>query len=77
MSGGQPVDVAALAAGTIVVDDSFPRAFDDDAARERMERVGDVLLVGGGALDVGPLARRSPFEGADAVRARFGDRWQR
>ncbi|MDP2312888.1 MAG: AMP-binding protein [Pseudomonadota bacterium] len=74
-SGGVALDVARLRPGTIVVDDSFPRAFDDTLARRRMETQLDVLLVGGGQLDAGPLTRRSPFPGADALRARFGARW--
>ncbi|MDO9280725.1 MAG: energy-coupling factor ABC transporter permease, partial [Pseudomonadota bacterium] len=74
-SGGIALDVAALRPGTVVIDDSFPRAFDDTAARARMETHHDVLLVGGGLLDAGPLDRRSPFPGAAALRARYGARW--
>jgi amino acid adenylation domain-containing protein len=74
-SGGRALDVDALAPGTLVVDDSFPRAFDDDAAWRRMEERGDVLLTGGGMLDVGPLERRSPFAQAEAVRAGLPVRW--
>jgi hypothetical protein len=74
-SGGVALDVSALRPGTVVIDDSFPRAFDDRAGRARMEGARDVLLVGGGMLDAGPLDRRSPFPGADALRARFGARW--
>ena len=74
-SGGRALEVGALAAGTIVVDDSFPQAFDADAARARMERSRDVLLLGGGMLDVGPLLRRSPFPQAQALRVLYGARW--
>ncbi len=74
-SGGRALNVAALAPGTLVVDDSFPRAFDDEAAWERMENAADVLLVGGGMLDAGPLLRNSPFPRAPALRARYGARW--
>ena len=74
-SGGQALEVERLRPGTVVVDDSFPRAFDDATARLRMETVGDVLLVGGGLLDVGHLERSSPFPQAAALRARFGARW--
>ncbi len=74
-SGGRAIEVEALAAGTIVVDDSFPRAFDEAAARTRMERRGDVLLLGGGLLDAGPLQRHSPFPQAAALRAQYGARW--
>jgi predicted amino acid dehydrogenase len=74
-SGGRVLDVSALAPGTVVIDDSFPRSFDDAAARARMERQADVMLMGGGMLDAGPLLRSSPFPGADALRQRFGARW--
>ena len=74
-SGGPGLEVSALDPGTLVVDDSFPRAFNDAAALARMRDRADVLLVGGGMLDLGPLARRSPFEGAPALRARFGGAW--
>lgn len=40
-----------------------------------METEEDVLLVGGGQLDVGLLTRASPFVGAEAIRARFPTRW--
>jgi len=59
----------------VVIDDSFPRAFDDAQAIERMATARDVLLVGGGMLDAGPLDRTSPFPGADALRSRFGAAW--
>jgi amino acid adenylation domain-containing protein len=74
-SGGRALDVEALATGTIVVDDSFPRAFDEAAARARMEQRGDVLLLGGGMIDAGPLQRWSPFPQAEALRAQYGARW--
>ena len=74
-SGGATLDVAALPPGTVVVDDSFPRAFDEATALERMRSRGDVLLLGGGMLDAGPLARRSPFPQAAAIRARYPSRW--
>ncbi|MCB9765398.1 MAG: SDR family NAD(P)-dependent oxidoreductase [Alphaproteobacteria bacterium] len=70
-SGGRALDVATLPPGTVVLDDSFPLAFDPDAARARMLRQRDVLLLGAGTLDAGPLARTSPFPQAEAVRARF------
>ena len=74
-SGGRALDVAALAPGTVVVDDSFPRAFDDGDAVARMRSRRDVLLVGGGMLDAGPLRRSSPFPQAEALRARYGAEW--
>ena len=39
---------SGLAAGTIVVDDSFPNCFDSDLAIHRMTSQKDVLLVDGG-----------------------------
>ncbi len=74
-SGGIALAVEALAPGTVVVDDSFPRAFDEAAARARMEAAGDVLLLGGGMMDAGPLQRWSPFPQAEALRAQYGARW--
>ncbi len=74
-SGGRALEVQALAPGTVVVDDSFPRAFDEDAARARMERAQDVLLLGGGMMDAGPLQRHSPFPQAQALRERYGAQW--
>lgn len=74
-SGGVALDVARLRPGTVVIDDSFPRAFDEAAARARMEARGDVLLLGGGMIDAGPLERRSPWPEAAALRARYGARW--
>ena len=61
--------------GTCVVDDSFPRCFVDADAIARMETHADVLLVHGGAIDAGPLVRRSPFPQAEALRAQFGADW--
>lgn len=74
-SGGATLDVGALPAGTLVIDDSFPRAFDEGAALARMRGPGDALLLGGGMVAVGPLERRSPFPQADAIRARYPSRW--
>ena len=48
------LDIDRLRPGTIVVDDSFPHCFDAGAAIRRMERQGDVLVVGGGLLKCGP-----------------------
>jgi hypothetical protein len=58
-----------------VIDDSFPPCFDAAKARGRMEARRDVLVIGGGQLDVGRLERRSPIPGADAVRAQFPSEW--
>ncbi len=59
LSGGQhTIDVDRLRPGTIVVDDSFPHCFDVGAARRRMARHGDILMVGGGLLTCGPVVRQ-------------------
>lgn len=74
-SVGGVLDVDALPPGVIVVDDSFPRAFDDVRALARMRDRRDVLLVGGGMLDAGTLVRRSPFPQAAALRAQYPSKW--
>jgi amino acid adenylation domain-containing protein len=74
-SGGATLDVASLEPGTVVIDDSFPRCFDDKAAIGRMESSRDVILVHGGAVDAGRLNRTSPFPQASAIRAQFGAHW--
>jgi hypothetical protein len=74
-SGGATLNPMTLAPGTLVIDDSFPRAFDDRSAILRMTSTSDVLLMGGGLLDVGPLERTSPFPEADAIRTRYGASW--
>ncbi|MGI8987927.1 MAG: amino acid adenylation domain-containing protein [Nocardioidaceae bacterium] len=58
-SADRPIlDIDRLRPGTIVVDDSFPHCFDVDAAIRRMQRQGDVLVVGGGLLRCGPSEHR-------------------
>ncbi|WP_405638421.1 amino acid adenylation domain-containing protein [Streptomyces sp. NBC_01178] len=57
--GGALLDVDRLAPGTAVVDDSFPHCFDTARAFDRMDRVKDVLIVGGGLLSVGPVRRQA------------------
>ncbi len=51
------VEVGRLRPGTVVVDDSFPHCFDVATAVTRMRGAADVLLVGGGLLDCGPVGR--------------------
>lgn len=51
------IDVERLQARTIVIDDSFPACLDTGAAIQRMQRAGDVLIVGGGQLACGPSLR--------------------
>ena len=56
---GRPnlLDVAQLAPGSIVVDDSFPACLDIDQAIERMTTAHDLLVVGGGLLHCGAVQR--------------------
>lgn len=56
--GGTLLDVDRLEPGTTVVDDSFPHCFDTGRATARMDRAGDVLVVGGGLLSIGAVERR-------------------
>ncbi len=51
------LDIAQLRPGTLVVDDSFPHCFDVDLALKRMSTEKDVMVVGGGLLDIGSLER--------------------
>lgn len=56
-STGNILDVAKLRPGTILIDDSFPAIVPAAAAIRRMETAKDVLLLGGGKLDLGPKSR--------------------
>src|SRR5215813_6203424 len=56
------LDVKQLAAGTIVVDDSFPHCFDFELAIHRMTSQKDVLLVDGGLV-----LPHDPIEWIEAV----------
>ncbi|MCA0350575.1 MAG: amino acid adenylation domain-containing protein [Chloroflexi bacterium] len=56
-SSPEIIDVERLQARTIVIDDSFPACLDTGAAIQRMQRAGDVLIVGGGQLACGPSLR--------------------
>ncbi|GLY07126.1 hypothetical protein Acsp01_75050 [Actinoplanes sp. NBRC 101535] len=68
-SGGPgTLDVDRLRPGTILVDDSFPHCFDPVRALARMRSAGDVLVVGGGLLDLG-AASRTVADGLPAVAA--------
>ncbi|QOC95386.1 amino acid adenylation domain-containing protein [Micromonospora craniellae] len=58
----EPLDVDRLRPGTIVVDDSFPHALDPARALARMRRDLDVLVVGGGLLQVGRTSRSVPVD---------------
>jgi predicted amino acid dehydrogenase len=67
--------VDRLRSGTIVVDDSFPHCFDTQAAIARMRDEADVLLVGGGLLDCGPMERTIFVpEGLHSIQERIAQR---
>jgi predicted amino acid dehydrogenase len=72
------VDIDRLRPGTILVDDSFPPCFDPARAIARMQTSRDVLVIGGGALSIGPTRRTVyiPPAGA-AFRDRIADRLPR
>ncbi|GAB7037736.1 MULTISPECIES: non-ribosomal peptide synthetase/type I polyketide synthase [Catenuloplanes] len=73
-SGGpRTLDVDRLRPGTVLVDDSFPHCFDTARALTRMRRQRDVLIVGGGLLDVGATTREpAPGLPADVRPAAIG-----
>ncbi|RIV40384.1 amino acid adenylation domain-containing protein [Micromonospora radicis] len=56
----EPIEVDRLAPGTIVVDDSFPPAVDPVRSLARMRRDRDILVTGGGLLQVGRTRREIP-----------------
>ncbi|MEU6547782.1 amino acid adenylation domain-containing protein [Streptomyces sp. NPDC046859] len=68
------VDVGRLRPGTVLVDDSFPHCFDTARALERMTARGDVLVVGGGLLDVGATRTRLGEDLPDVAAAGFAGR---
>eukprot|EP00760_Papus_ankaliazontas_P030501 PhM_4_TR4867/c0_g1_i1/m.59788 len=55
------LDIDRLRPGTIVVDDSAPHCFDVEAARRRMDTLGDVLITEGGPLRVPAAMRETQF----------------
>jgi predicted amino acid dehydrogenase len=73
------LEVDRLRAGTVVVDDSFPHCFDAAAAIRRMQRQGDVLVVGGGLLGCAPSEQEPaadlvlPAGAEQALRSRLRD----
>lgn len=52
-SSGRVLEVERFRPGTMLVDDSFPPAVDLPSAINRMQTKADVLLLGGGKLQVG------------------------
>jgi amino acid adenylation domain-containing protein len=65
------LDVKRLAAGTIVVDDSFPHCFDSELAIHRMTSQKDVLLVDGGFV-----LPREPIEWTLALPENFRSQFE-
>jgi predicted amino acid dehydrogenase len=74
-SEAETIDVAALAPGTLVVDDSLPAAVDVAAARGRMVAPGDVVICGGGRLDLGDTTRLLPRDLDDDAVTRVAAAW--
>ena len=56
-SQGEILEVDKLAPGTIIVDDSFPHIVNCPKAIKRMKVDKDVLIVGGGKIDMGYTER--------------------
>jgi predicted amino acid dehydrogenase len=52
VSARQVIDISQLRPGTVLVDDSFPHCFDVKAAITRMEQERDLLVIGGGLLQL-------------------------
>ncbi len=52
VSARQVIDISQLRPGTVLIDDSFPHCFDVMAAITRMEQERDVLVIGGGLLQL-------------------------
>ncbi|PKL76051.1 MAG: hypothetical protein CVV27_12255, partial [Candidatus Melainabacteria bacterium HGW-Melainabacteria-1] len=52
VSSRQVIEIQQLRPGTVLVDDSFPHCFDVQAAIERMQQHSDVLVIGGGLLQL-------------------------
>jgi predicted amino acid dehydrogenase len=56
-SAGNFIDARSLAEQTLVVDDSFPHIIDPAASLARMQREGDILVTGGGLVQLPNLRR--------------------
>lgn len=52
VSTRQVIEIARLRPGTVLIDDSFPHCFDVKSAIDRMQNQRDVLVIGGGLLQV-------------------------
>jgi predicted amino acid dehydrogenase len=77
-TSGPLLDPDRLPPGTVVVDDSFPSLVDTARAIRRMRERRDVLVVGGGMLDLGSQDRSVsgdlPRGVVDFVTSRLGER---
>jgi amino acid adenylation domain-containing protein len=76
------LDVARLAPGTLVIDDSAPYCFSERAAHQRCEQAGDVILIEAGHLNVPdglrqisyvPALLQQRLEPADLLRLTYFD----
>lgn len=60
VSSKHVISIEKLLPGTLVVDDSFPHCFDTAKAIERMKNKQDVLISGGGLLEI-PVENRTLY----------------
>tara|TARA_B110000208_G_scaffold83786_1_gene106359 strand:+ start:1404 stop:10250 length:8847 start_codon:yes stop_codon:yes gene_type:complete len=56
-SQGEILDVEKISSGTIIVDDSFPHIVNSPKAIQRMKKKKDVLIIGGGKINIGDTER--------------------
>ncbi len=56
-SQGEILDVDKISSGTIIVDDSFPHIVNSPKAIKRMKQEKDILIIGGGKIDIGDTER--------------------
>lgn len=66
VNGKLSLDIERFKPGSILVDDSFPSVLPGPAARQRIERVGDIIATGGGMLELGETTRVARVEGMPA-----------
>ena len=56
-SQGEILDAEKISSGTIIVDDSFPHIVNSRKAIKRMKKKKDVLIIGGGKINIGDTER--------------------
>ena len=56
-SQGEILDIEKISPGTIIVDDSFPHIVNTLKAINRMKKEKDILIIGGGKIDIGDTER--------------------